>query len=601
MDIEQLYEIAAKELEVNAPRKGLFAQAFAEATGDEAKAKALYIRLRVEQLRKLLAEREAKPQRKARDAREHTETEQQAAGAQAVPARPPLAETSSAQESDPAAPARVPVPVASPKAITTTAAGAAPFRAHERAGPWRRCFARMFDITWETTLLVLVFAWWLQPSGELYMPTNLPPPWLLVGLIFALAFVLDTLVMVAVQTTPGKALHGVEVKRREGPLDLETASARNFQVWATAFAGGIPLIPIGLCLWHWHRLSERGATAYDESTQCEAWATPFSAPRIIGVLLAWVALVLGTGIASELAQRAVTRYAVWSTESSDRSLRVAPPKPSQASTLASAPQATASDPVVALHKRAEASDIAAQMELGGRYFKGDGVPRDEVTAVYWFSRAAAAGDPNGEIHLACAHAFGWAQWPVDLLEAYRLVKQSGRNASPEVKYLGVLVLEQALHDPPAALLALVASEHPRVPPGKVLELERSALLFSAASADNVQAQTLLALDLANGARGYKLDYAAAARWATLAARAQEPTAVALLGDLYEHGQGVPRNGVLAYALYSHALALGAKQDLREALDARLTDQQKSAAVRLVAAWRTGEAIPDPPGVQAAFR
>lgn len=48
---EQLYEIAARELEANAPRKGLYAKAFAEAMGDEAKTKALYLRFRVAQLK----------------------------------------------------------------------------------------------------------------------------------------------------------------------------------------------------------------------------------------------------------------------------------------------------------------------------------------------------------------------------------------------------------------------------------------------------------------------------------------------------------------------------------------------------------------------
>jgi hypothetical protein len=50
-DDEQLYEIAARELEANAPRKGLYAKAFAEAMGDEAKTKALYLKLRVAQLK----------------------------------------------------------------------------------------------------------------------------------------------------------------------------------------------------------------------------------------------------------------------------------------------------------------------------------------------------------------------------------------------------------------------------------------------------------------------------------------------------------------------------------------------------------------------
>jgi len=50
MATEDLYEIAATELETNAPRKGVYARAFSDAMGDKAKADALYIRLRVEQL-----------------------------------------------------------------------------------------------------------------------------------------------------------------------------------------------------------------------------------------------------------------------------------------------------------------------------------------------------------------------------------------------------------------------------------------------------------------------------------------------------------------------------------------------------------------------
>jgi hypothetical protein len=63
-DDEQLYEIAARELEANAPRKGLFAKAFAEAMGDEAKTKALYLRLRVAQL-KAQQENDQSPGRRA--------------------------------------------------------------------------------------------------------------------------------------------------------------------------------------------------------------------------------------------------------------------------------------------------------------------------------------------------------------------------------------------------------------------------------------------------------------------------------------------------------------------------------------------------------
>lgn len=48
---EKLYEMAAGELATNQQRPGLMAKAFADAEGEENKAIAFYLRLRVEQLR----------------------------------------------------------------------------------------------------------------------------------------------------------------------------------------------------------------------------------------------------------------------------------------------------------------------------------------------------------------------------------------------------------------------------------------------------------------------------------------------------------------------------------------------------------------------
>lgn len=69
VDLEQFYEIAAKELEVNAPRKGLYARAFAEAMGEENRAKANYIKLRVEQLEQALREQKEEEQRREHETR----------------------------------------------------------------------------------------------------------------------------------------------------------------------------------------------------------------------------------------------------------------------------------------------------------------------------------------------------------------------------------------------------------------------------------------------------------------------------------------------------------------------------------------------------
>ena len=48
---EQLYELAAEEIAANNIRPGLWAKAIAESDGDDAKAKARYIKLRVETMK----------------------------------------------------------------------------------------------------------------------------------------------------------------------------------------------------------------------------------------------------------------------------------------------------------------------------------------------------------------------------------------------------------------------------------------------------------------------------------------------------------------------------------------------------------------------
>ena len=48
---EQLYEAAAEEIAANNIRPGLWAKAIAESDGDDAKAKARYIKLRVETMK----------------------------------------------------------------------------------------------------------------------------------------------------------------------------------------------------------------------------------------------------------------------------------------------------------------------------------------------------------------------------------------------------------------------------------------------------------------------------------------------------------------------------------------------------------------------
>ena len=65
-----------------------------------------------------------------------------------------------------------------------------------------------------------------------------------------------------------------------------------------------------------------------------------------------------------------------------------------------------SNAVEALAARAHEGSAEAQVELGLRYFHGQGVREDDGAAFHWFRRAALLGSADGMYHLANLYAFG---------------------------------------------------------------------------------------------------------------------------------------------------------------------------------------------------
>jgi TPR repeat protein len=60
----------------------------------------------------------------------------------------------------------------------------------------------------------------------------------------------------------------------------------------------------------------------------------------------------------------------------------------------------------ALRARAEAGDIAAQIDLGNRYRSGQGVPKDDVQAVAWYRKAANQGSATAQYNLGVSYTAG---------------------------------------------------------------------------------------------------------------------------------------------------------------------------------------------------
>ena len=53
------------------------------------------------------------------------------------------------------------------------------------------------------------------------------------------------------------------------------------------------------------------------------------------------------------------------------------------------------DPITEIRRQAEQGDVDAQFNLGGRYFRGVGVPEDDTEAARWLRLAAEQGHAAG--------------------------------------------------------------------------------------------------------------------------------------------------------------------------------------------------------------
>jgi TPR repeat protein len=156
-------------------------------------------------------------------------------------------------------------------------------------------------------------------------------------------------------------------------------------------------------------------------------------------------------------------------------------------------------PLDRLTELASKGDARAELVVGLKYLKGDGIAANDAEAARWLARAAQVGDPIAENHLG---------------ELY----QTGRGVKPDIA--------QAMHWYEAA----------------------------AAQGDR-HAMSNLAVLYAGGA-GAPANFAEAARWFQRSASLGYVDAQFNLAVLFERGDGVPQSLLDAYKWYSIAAAAG---------------------------------------------
>jgi TPR repeat protein len=180
--------------------------------------------------------------------------------------------------------------------------------------------------------------------------------------------------------------------------------------------------------------------------------------------------------------------------------------PSAAMPQAEAPPAAApSETLPALRARAEAGDVAAQVELGSRYIDGRGVGRNEVEASKWLLRAADQGHAQAQFNIGVMYERG-VGLAASLPKAIEYYRKAGAQNTP-----------MALHN-----LALIHTmEQPGLKPDFI---QARRLMTQAAELGLPESQYSLALMHLQGVGG-PVDRVLALSWMGVAARPSMPKLV----------------------------------------------------------------------------
>jgi TPR repeat protein len=188
-------------------------------------------------------------------------------------------------------------------------------------------------------------------------------------------------------------------------------------------------------------------------------------------------------------------------------------------------------PLAALRAAAEAGNLAAMQELGGRFRFGErGAPHDDAQAVVWYRRSAAGIVAIAQYNLGAMHEHGLGGLVQSYAEAARLYRLAAEAGLAAAQFnLGVL------YDDGRGV--------------RKDKAEAVRLWKLAAAQGNAEAQG----NLANAYRlgdGVAVDFAAALLFARRSADGGNAVGALHMGQIYARGEGVPvdkREAVKWYA------------------------------------------------------
>ena len=186
-------------------------------------------------------------------------------------------------------------------------------------------------------------------------------------------------------------------------------------------------------------------------------------------------------------------------------------------------------------KAADHGEAGAQAMLGWMYLSGRGVSKDEEKAIEWLQKAATQGNASAQSNLAAMYLHGNAV-PRDDVKSFEWYEKAAAQGEPFAQNTLGWAYENGR--------GVTKDE------AKAVEWYRKA-----AAQGNAAAQTALGYAYSNG-NGVKRDYPKAIELYEGAAAQGYAVAQAELGLMYENGKGVPKNATKAFELQQHAATQG---------------------------------------------
>jgi uncharacterized RDD family membrane protein YckC len=168
------------------------------------------------------------------------------------------------------------------------------------ASPWRRFWARLFDVFVFSYIIAFVLGF-LRPS--LFQGFLGAHPLVFQFLLLPVVLIVEALVYAAFGNTPGKALAGVEVVADSGGrLALPTYLKRNLEIYLFGLGLGFPLISFVVLIANYMRARRGEISTWDTSVESQVITYSTGMARTWTVASGYLALVAASLVLQTIAQ-----------------------------------------------------------------------------------------------------------------------------------------------------------------------------------------------------------------------------------------------------------------------------------------------------------